>query len=183
LEQSEVGTQSYNEMIGELHKLTTTAEPTSFHSFLDRISPRLVRLYTQNIDSLENRFESLATQVPLPPKAPWPRTVQLHGDLKYAVCSKCHWVGTLNPSQLAPGGEMGCTECREADDVRLVVGKRPQGIGIIRPRVVLYHEPNPDAVRSLFCSGTDYRMPLARYLMQIFDLDPRRIWSSSWEQV
>ena len=136
-------------MISELHKLTTTAEPTSFHSFLDKISSRLVRLYTQNIDSLENRFESLATQVPLPPKAPWPKTIQLHGDLKYAVCSKCHWVGKLDPSQLAPGGEMGCMECREADDVRQVVGKRPQGIGIIRPRVVLYHEPNPDAVPSI----------------------------------
>lgn len=166
-------------MISELHKLTTTAEPTSFHSFLDKLSPRLVRLYTQNIDSLENRFESLATQVPLPPKASWPKTVQLHGDLKYAVCSKCHWVGILDPSQLAPGGEMGCMECREADDVRQVVGKRPQGIGIIRPRVVLYNEPNPDAVCSLIYTRANDRMLLAQYLMQTFALDLHRISSSS----
>src|SRR5271169_1880413 len=162
-------------MISELHKLSTTAEPTSFHSFLDRISNRLVRLYTQNIDSLENRFESLATQVPLPPKAPWPKTIQLHGDLKYAVCSKCRWVGKLDPSQLAPGGKMGCMECREADDVRQVVGKRPQGIGIIRPRVVLYNEPNPDAVCSVMYTVTNDRMLLVRYPMQTFALDLPRI--------
>jgi NAD+-dependent protein deacetylase SIR2 len=135
-------------MIRSLHVLTTEANPTPFHSFLDIISPRLLRLYTQNIDSLENRFPSLVTNVPLQRKAPWPKTIQLHGDLNYAVCSKCRWVGILDPSQLVAGSEMGCTECRIADDVRQVVGKRCQGVGIIRPRVVLYNEPNPDAVRS-----------------------------------
>ena len=141
-----MGTQSYNEMISSLHSLTTAAEPTPFHSFLDRIASRIQRIYTQNIDSLENRFASLSTRVPLPLKAPWPKTIQLHGDLKYAVCSKCRWLGPLEPSQLSPGAEMGCMQCREADDVRQVVGKRCQGVGIIRPRVVLYNEANPDAV-------------------------------------
>ena len=148
--QSEVGTQSYNEMISSLHTMTTAANPTPFHIFLDKISPRLQRVYTQNIDSLENRFAMLSTKVPLPLKAPWPKTIQLHGDLSYAVCSKCRWVGTLDPSQLSSTSEMGCMECRVADDVRQVVGKRCQGVGIIRPRVVLYNEPNPDAVHSLY---------------------------------
>jgi len=143
--QSEAGTQSYNDMISSLHAMTGAANPTPFHSFLDQISPRLLRLYTQNIDSLENRFTSLATKVPLPQKGPWPKTIQLHGDLNYAVCSKCRWVGELDPMQLAPDADMGCMECREADNVRQVVGKRCQGVGIIRPRVVLYHEVNPDA--------------------------------------
>jgi NAD+-dependent protein deacetylase SIR2 len=126
--------------------MTTEAVPTAFHSFLDKLSPRLVRLYTQNIDSLENRFATLSTKVPLPLKAPWPKTIQLHGDLRYAVCSKCRWVGSLDPAQLSSTEEMGCMECRVADDVRQVVGKRCQGVGMIRPRVVLYNEPNPDAV-------------------------------------
>jgi NAD+-dependent protein deacetylase SIR2 len=133
-------------MISTLHSLTTAAKPSSFHCFLDKISPRLLRIYTQNIDSLENRFASLSTTVPLPSKAPWPKTIQLHGDLTHAVCSKCHWIGPLDPNQLLSGTETGCTECREADNVREIVGKRCQGVGIIRPRVVLYHEPNPDAV-------------------------------------
>ena len=135
-------------MIQSLHSLTSKAGPTTFHSFLDKISPRLLRLYTQNIDSLENRFESLSTTVPLPQKAPWPKTIQLHGDLNFATCSKCHWVGALDPTQLSTG-EIGCEECKVADDVRQVVGKRCQGVGMIRPRVVLYHETNPDAVSLL----------------------------------
>jgi NAD+-dependent protein deacetylase SIR2 len=134
-------------MIRLLHTMTAAANPTAFHSFLDKISSRIMRVYTQNIDSLENRFESLSTMVPLPSKAPWPKTIQLHGDLNYAVCSKCLWVGHLDPDLLSSNAEMGCMECRIADDVRQVVGKRCQGVGIIRPRVVLYNESNPDAVR------------------------------------
>jgi len=145
---SEAGTQSYNEMIHSLHKLTSEANPALFHTFLDKISSRLLRLYTQNIDSLENRFPSLSTTVPLPTKGPWPKTIQLHGDLNFATCSKCRWVGPLDPSQLSSNGEIGCQECIVADDVRQVVGKRCLGIGMIRPRVVLYNEPNPDAVIS-----------------------------------
>ena len=148
--QSDVGTQSYNEMIQSLHTMTTEAVPTAFHSFLDKLSPRIARIYTQNIDSLENRFAALSTTVPLPLKAPWPKTIQLHGDLRYAVCSKCRWIGSLDPSQLSSTEEMGCMECRVADDVRQVVGKRCQGVGMIRPRVVLYNEPNPDAVPPTF---------------------------------
>lgn len=144
--QSEAGTQSYNEMITSLHKMTKNAGPTSFHAFLDSISPRIQRIYTQNIDSLENRFATLATKVPLPLKGPWPKTIQLHGDVHFAVCSKCHWVGPLDPLQLSSAEEMGCKECEVADGVRQVVGKRCQGVGIIRPRVVLYNETNPDAV-------------------------------------
>jgi NAD+-dependent protein deacetylase SIR2 len=126
--------------------MTAAANPTAFHSFLDKMSSRIMRMYTQNIDSLENRFESLATNVPLPSKGPWPKTIQLHGDLNYAVCSKCRWVGRLEPELLSSNSEMGCMECRIADDVRQIVGKRCQGVGIIRPRVVLYNESNPDAV-------------------------------------
>src|SRR5271154_5458307 len=114
--QSEEGTQSYNEMITSLHKMTKTATPTSFHVFLDSISPRIQRIYTQNIDSLENRFATLATKAPLPVKAPWPKTIQLHGDVHFAVCSKCHWVGPLDPAQLSAPEEMGCKECQVADD-------------------------------------------------------------------
>jgi NAD+-dependent protein deacetylase SIR2 len=133
-------------MIRSLHSITSNANPTSFHSFLDQISSRILRLYTQNIDSLENRFESLSTKVPLASKGPWPKTIQLHGDLSYATCSKCRWVGHLDPTLLSSAAEMGCMECREADGVRQVVGKRCQGVGMIRPRVVLYNETNPDAV-------------------------------------
>jgi|SRR5579859_4824115 NAD-dependent histone deacetylase SIR2 len=157
-------------MISSLLELTTEAKPTAFHTFLDQISPRLLRVYTQNIDSLENRFESLRSNVPLPTKSPWPKTIQLHGDLNYATCFKCQWVGRLNPEQLTPGAEMGCAECRVADDVRQVVGKRCQGVGIIRPRVVLYNEPNPDAV----CRSTyeaNYRMRLGLCQMRTYERD------------
>jgi NAD-dependent histone deacetylase SIR2 len=45
------------------------------------------------------------------------------------------------------GGEApNCVECIELESVREVVGKRCQGIGRIRPRIVLYNEDNPDGM-------------------------------------
>jgi NAD-dependent SIR2 family protein deacetylase len=171
-------------MITSLHKMTKTATPTSFHIFLDSISPRIQRIYTQNIDSLENRFATLASKVPLPPKAPWPKTIQLHGDVHFAVCSKCHWVGPLDPAQLSSPEEMGCKECQVADDVRQVVGKRVLGVGIIRPRVVLYNETNPDAVPCIITVMADNcRTRLELYQMRISDQDHRPICSLSSAQV
>ncbi|VVT44030.1 uncharacterized protein SAPINGB_P000267 [Magnusiomyces paraingens] len=38
-----------------------------------------------------------------------------------------------------------CPECIEMDGVRAVAGKRSQGVGTLRPKIVLYNEPNPDA--------------------------------------
>lgn len=38
-----------------------------------------------------------------------------------------------------------CPECVELDSVRTVAGKRSQGVGKLRPKIVLYNEPNPDA--------------------------------------
>lgn len=38
-----------------------------------------------------------------------------------------------------------CPECIELDDVRQVAGKRSQGVGKLRPKIVLYNEPNPDS--------------------------------------
>lgn len=38
-----------------------------------------------------------------------------------------------------------CPECIEMEGVRQVAGKRSQGVGKLRPKIVLYNEPNPDS--------------------------------------
>ncbi|KAK9378248.1 DHS-like NAD/FAD-binding domain-containing protein [Kockiozyma suomiensis] len=139
-------TSMFHSMVNTLHSISSTSLATKFHHMLSKISTekRLLRLYTQNVDCLELSLTGLSTAVPLPPKGPWPKTIQLHGGLKTMVCAKCGWMGPFDPSVFEQTGSSECIECRELDDVRAVVGKRKQGIGRLRPRIVLYNEFNPD---------------------------------------
>ncbi|KAK3990322.1 DHS-like NAD/FAD-binding domain-containing protein [Cladorrhinum sp. PSN332] len=140
-------TTSFHTMVRELAQMTDNAKPTAFHHMLASIAQegRLMRLYTQNIDTLETQMPPLATRVPLNIKGPWPTTVQLHGGLEKMVCSKCNDLQPFNAA-LFDGPEAPlCEKCKETDEVRTThAGKRSHGIGRLRPRIVLYNEYNPD---------------------------------------
>ena len=156
--------------------------PTAFHHMLARLAQenRLTRLYTQNIDGIDASMPPLETQVPLNVKAPWPRTIQLHGSLSKMVCQKCRHMldfqGRLFDGPDAPL----CPACWETDMFRTAVGQRSHGVGKMRPRVVLYNEHNPDGdaitsvmnadVRSrpdaLIVVGTSMKIPGVRCLVR-----------------
>ncbi|KAK4168614.1 DHS-like NAD/FAD-binding domain-containing protein [Cladorrhinum sp. PSN259] len=140
-------TTSFHAMVRELAQMTDNAKPTAFHHMLASIAHegRLMRLYTQNIDTLETQMPPLATKVPLNTKGPWPTTIQLHGGLEKMVCSKCNHLAPFNAT-LFDGPEAPlCENCRAQDEVRTTWGgKRSHGIGRLRPRIVLYNEYNPD---------------------------------------
>ncbi|KAK3372391.1 DHS-like NAD/FAD-binding domain-containing protein [Podospora didyma] len=140
-------TTAFHAMVSELAHLTSKASPTPFHHMLASLAQegRLMRLYTQNIDSIDTQMPPLSTAVPLNTKGPWPTTIQLHGGLEKMVCTKC---GQLEPfdASLFDGPEPPlCEKCKEQDQVRTTfAGKRSHGIGRLRPRIVLYNEYNPD---------------------------------------
>jgi len=140
-------TASFHDMIRTMHKSTKTASPTPFHHLLARLSHegRLLRLYTQNVDGIDTSLPPLATQIPLPRKGPWPKTVQLHGGLDKMTCTKCHEITDFVPEEFDGPIPPECPECAARDFARTeVAGKRSHGIGRLRPRMVLYHEHNPD---------------------------------------
>ncbi|KAK9354212.1 DHS-like NAD/FAD-binding domain-containing protein [Lipomyces doorenjongii] len=139
-------TSMFHSMVNTLHTLSQDAKVTKFHQMLSELSTekRLLRLYTQNVDCLEISLSGLETAVPLPVKAPWPKTIQLHGGLQKMVCAKCGWMAPFDPTVFQEDRIPECNECREWDSVREVVGKRTQGVGRLRPRIVLYNEFNPD---------------------------------------
>jgi len=140
-------TASFHDMIRTMHKSTKTATPTPFHHLLARLSQegRLLRLYTQNVDGIDTSLPPLATEIPLPRKGPWPKTVQLHGGLDKMTCTKCHEITDFVPEEFDGPIPPECSECAARDFARTeVAGKRSHGIGRLRPRMVLYHEHNPD---------------------------------------
>ncbi|KAJ9647956.1 hypothetical protein H2199_001733 [Coniosporium tulheliwenetii] len=140
-------TSVFHDMVRELSHATKSAKPTAFHHLVATLAKegRLLRLYSQNVDGLDTCLPPLATEVPLKGKAPWPKTIQLHGGLDNMVCSKCN---DVQPFQAALfDGEVPplCGVCEALDRTRTVhAGKRSHGVGKLRPRMVLYNEHNPD---------------------------------------
>lgn len=152
-------TGQFHDMVCKLYKMCGQAKPTKFHHMLASIAQqgRLQRLYSQNIDSLEVGLEPLKTSIPLPPKAPWPKTVRVHGGLDMMTCQKCQWVKSFDPELFTGNIPPDCPECIESDSVRDVVGARRKGTGKLRPRLILYNEDPYDgeAVGSIF--GADLK--------------------------
>lgn len=142
-------TKSFHDMVRGMSKLTKEARPTLFHQMLATLShqDRLLRLYSQNVDGIDTSLKPLATATPLvkDESGKWPRTVQLHGGLDKMVCSKCHDVNAFDPESFEGSVPAICPKCEEMNRVRTeVAGKRSHGVGMLRPRMVLYNEHNPD---------------------------------------
>ncbi|KAL3480221.1 putative SIR2 family histone deacetylase [Aspergillus californicus] len=144
--QDETLTASFQDMVRSLSKEASNTKPTAFHEMLARLGHenRLTRLYTQNIDGIETQMPPLATQIPLNVKAPWPRTIQLHGSLEKMICQKCRHMSTFNPDMFDRPDAPECPECTMNNQFRVETGQRSHGIGKMRPRIVLYNEHNPD---------------------------------------
>lgn len=157
--QDDSSTSSFHDMVRTLSQQTKSAKPTAFHHLLATLAHegRLLRLYTQNVDGIDTSLPPLNTQVPLPKKNPWPKTVQLHGGLDHMVCSKCHALSEFDPDKFNGPIPPACPNCLENDSVRQVAEKRSHGIGRLRPRMVLYNEHNPDDEAIGSCVSADLR--------------------------
>lgn len=127
--------------------MTKSAKPTPFHHLIARLAQedRLLRLYSQNVDGIDTSLRPLATEVPLPSKGPWPKTIQLHGGLAKMSCTKCNQLFDFESALFEGPTPPDCANCIDLDHVRTsVAGKRSHGVGRLRPRMVLYNEHNPD---------------------------------------
>jgi NAD-dependent SIR2 family protein deacetylase len=183
-------TQKFHAMVCEMASLSATAKPTPFHHLLASLAAegRLLRLYTQNVDYLDTRMPPLATRIPLNPTRPWPTTIQLHGGLDRMVCNKCGHLDTFNPALFKGDEPQLCPICKETEDLRNVAGKRSQGVGRLRPRMVLYNEDGYDETAignvsmadlrsrpdALLVVGTSLKIPGVRRLVKQLCLVTRR---------
>ncbi|KAF2002792.1 DHS-like NAD/FAD-binding domain-containing protein [Amniculicola lignicola CBS 123094] len=155
----DTSTSSFHDMVRSLSQKTKDAKPTAFHHLLATLAQegRLLRLYSQNVDGIDTALPPLQTQVPLPTKGPWPKTVQLHGGLDHMVCSKCHTLSDFDAEKFNGPVPPACAECEGNDIARQAAERRSHGIGRLRPRMVLYNEHNPDDEAIGFCTTFDMR--------------------------
>lgn len=100
--------------------LLSTAAPNPGHRALTQLESagRLVAVVTQNVDGLHQAAGSR-------------RVIELHGNLREAACPECGWTGPLDVvTQALHHGELpACPRCR----------------GRVKPNVVLFEEPLPEA--------------------------------------
>ncbi|AMD21121.1 HEL160Cp [Eremothecium sinecaudum] len=147
---SEDFSMEFNKMVVDMHKKSQDLEPTGFHRLLNQIAEegRIKRIYTQNIDGLENKLSDISSTRTSPKTIP--NTIQLHGSIHHMCCNKCHKVFDMNPDLFKCNEEdhrgsiiPSCPECEEFETVRQIAGKRLQGVGKLRPYIVLYNELHP----------------------------------------
>ncbi|KAF2001683.1 hypothetical protein P154DRAFT_418455, partial [Amniculicola lignicola CBS 123094] len=76
----DTSTSSFHDMVRSLSQQTQNARPTAFYHLFAALAQegRLLRLYSQNVDGIDTALQPLKTAVPLPKKAPWPKSVAPH---------------------------------------------------------------------------------------------------------
>ncbi|QRG38659.1 hypothetical protein FDK38_003076 [Candidozyma auris] len=147
-----------------LYKHSLAAKATETHRFIKTLKEKnkLLRCYTQNIDSLEKRinlncginpaeFNELENGSGKSFRDNWKSldVVQLHGNLHKLSCTQCfsHYEWTPEAQKKLERGENPeCENCYLKYQERLYSGKRLTGsIGILRPDIVLYGENHPQS--------------------------------------
>jgi NAD-dependent histone deacetylase SIR2 len=138
-----------NKTMCDMYHQIEAASPTQLHLVIAALAEegRLQRLYTQNIDGIDTQLPPLKTLIPLPKEKPWPKTIQLHSDLRTIRCQMypCTHLSHFDPALFTSGSLPFCAECEE-DELLNEGRRRARAIPVIRPRIWLYNDFDyPDA--------------------------------------
>ncbi|CAG8617057.1 17414_t:CDS:2 [Cetraspora pellucida] len=159
--------KAFNLFMGLLKKLIVNAKPTATHFFIKKLADmkKLKRVYTQNIDSLEEvvglnvdwQFERV--------KNYQAQVVQLHGTMANLRCNVC--------TNIYPFTQQFCDIFKQ--------GRRPHTIGHLKPTVILYDDSHPKGLEigkiakhdekkadCLIIMGTSLRIPGVKALIKDF---------------
>ena len=140
------GTALLNEVLYDMYHRIISASPAQSHLVIAALAKegRLLRLYSQNIDGIDTQLPLMNTLIPLPLKGPWPKTVQLHGNLRTIRCLKdLTHLAPFDPVLFSPGSLPGCAECEKLEEVNEALNqdkRRARLIPFVRPRLWLYDD-------------------------------------------
>ncbi|KAJ3345767.1 hypothetical protein GGF32_008270 [Allomyces javanicus] len=136
--------------MGHLHQLAVNAKPTPTHQFLRLLDKRqqLLRVYTQNIDGLEEVAgmginEDTCDEIEQDLTS---RIVELHGSILEVRCTICpdYFRFTVDVAEAyAQGVAPVCLSCIDRGRLLRAAGKREPSKGTLRPNIVLYGEAHP----------------------------------------
>ncbi|KAG5361162.1 NAD-dependent histone deacetylase HST3 [Yarrowia sp. C11] len=151
-------TLTFMNFMTALKQQCEASKPTRVHEFVAKLdmAGKLLSCYTQNIDSLEHKTEVNAKKI-----------VQLHGHLDTLNCIQCSekldWNDKVKQEvkeeedvedndstdevydDSARRHMIACPTCEARAFARELNGRRRTAVGWMRPNVVLYGEPHPEA--------------------------------------
>ncbi|KAL6607547.1 DHS-like NAD/FAD-binding domain-containing protein [Neocallimastix californiae] len=136
-----ITTKVFYTFMGEFKEILSKAKITSTHRFVKELDNqgKLLRCYTQNIDSLERRLQ-LSTDITDKKNV---KIVQLHGDMDRVVCTLCQETFEFtndHKTVFKEGNSVPCPSCQSKSNIREMTGKRAISVGSLRPNIVLYNE-------------------------------------------
>lgn len=168
--------------ISSLNTLSASANPTPTHRFMRTLAQKgkLLRVYTQNIDGLEERVgltsanpsdsvSSESTTTSTATSRPSSKgkgrfqgdLVHLHGRAALVRCTVCTYTGKWRDeiSQAYEAGySMPCSQCQERLSLRKALGKRLNvAVGSLRPAITLYGEQGMEDLFISEVSNADVR--------------------------
>ncbi|KAH6883586.1 DHS-like NAD/FAD-binding domain-containing protein [Thelonectria olida] len=156
---------AFYELCTRLRNEAKKCEPTKTHEFIGclRDLNKLARVYTQNIDRLEEKV-GLSTNISKglgtenKRKQDQVECVALHGSLHELRCSLCglqaSWDTDSRENCTLSGLAPPCPHCANTITARVALGKRRTRPGYLRPDVVLYGEEHPRS--ELISTITEY---------------------------
>ncbi|KAF7682457.1 NAD-dependent protein deacetylase hst4 [Astathelohania contejeani] len=134
---------NYLKMIAKLKEKINTAKPSLTHKFIPKLMSenKKGRLYSQNIDSLEEKCgmraeHTLKTQL-----------VYLHGHTKELKCNFCGFkipFGSKEIDSFKNEDEIPCEACIKRLERRRGEGKRTIPTGNMHTQIIHYYQTHPD---------------------------------------
>lgn len=129
-------TRSFLQMVCRMFTLTLQATPTLFHHLLDYLAwlGCVLRVYQQNIDGIDHHgmVPSLSA-----------RTIMLHGSLDTAICQTCRHHYPFTPEKFQEAELPLCEHCENTQAERIRANLRSRGVGVLRPKILLYGDNSP----------------------------------------
>ncbi|KAG9287694.1 hypothetical protein G9A89_004097 [Geosiphon pyriformis] len=181
--QSDLSIEAFYAFMGLLKEFVVNATPTPTHYFIKKLfdQGKLIRVYTQNIDNLE---ESVGLNVNWRADSRGAQVVQLHGTMERLKCNSCteSFIFAQKYCEVYKQGEAPpCPSCEERENERRKQGKRKHTIGYLKPSILLYGDSHPqgeqigdialkDEERAdcLLIMGTSLRIPGVKRLIKQF---------------
>ena len=113
------------------------AFPTTTHKFIASMhhSKKLLRVYTQNIDSLEMK---VPTESEVSDCYHTEKVFQMHGNLEKLYCRLCHNQVMFEEKHIERFMEGTFEICKKCEYLEKTSTKRTKNVGFLRPTVVLY---------------------------------------------
>jgi NAD-dependent SIR2 family protein deacetylase len=136
----------HNKAMGDIAEKAqlASANPTSWHHLQAHLAERndqpVLRIYTQNIDGIEDSFLSTKVQNPKTDALEADIVVYLHGNLRWARCRKCNCYEMLDPRLYQTNANVRCPKCirKSRNNSRL----KNLEVETLQPNVVLYDVPD-----------------------------------------